>query len=264
VAFPEVGYCQGMHCVAKFMLMFSEAPVRSPKSAATKVPPQGIMLETEKAFVLFAQLLEDRKYCLAELFHPSLQFFKRVSGDIDAQIEKREPLVFRHLQSRGLTAIVYASKWILTLFTFYVDVDFASVVNVWLRFLSQGWDAVIQIAVASVLCIKEHLLNADAEGCMCALSGTTSFTPHGLLAMVFGTHRGQALLNSLAEPLQRDVPHCTHLSKPHGTQSGSSAGNDASEKEQGRTAPRRLQPSAPGDPPNLTYRVIPNRRYTKS
>jgi hypothetical protein len=236
VAFPAVGYCQGMHCVAKFFLAFSEPPTDmagqgSPRrsegggcspprisggggspgpptsGAGTSGPPtsgaaasedaplsSSVMLESERAFVLFAQLLEDEQYRLSELFHPSFTFYRQVLSDIDREIARREPVLFAHLEACGLTAVIYAAKWILTLFTFYCDQDFASVTNVWLRFLSDGWDAVLRVAVAVVCCVKEHLLNADAEGCMLVLSGTTSVTPHGVLEVVFGTARGQALL----------------------------------------------------------------------
>ena len=167
----------------------------SGSSASEHAPlSSSVMLESERAFVLFAQLLEDEQYRLSELFHPSFAFYRQVLSDIDREIARREPVLFAHLEACGLTAVVYAAKWILTLFTFYCDQDFASVTNVWLRFLSDGWDAVLRIAVAVVCCVKEHLLNADAEGCMLVLSGTTAVTPHGVLEVVFGTARGQALL----------------------------------------------------------------------
>mmetsp|Transcript_7550 Transcript_7550/g.12173 ORF Transcript_7550/g.12173 Transcript_7550/m.12173 type:complete len:614 (+) Transcript_7550:371-2212(+) len=216
VAFPQIGYCQGMHCIAKFLLMFSEAPIGRPKTIRLrtssgdgncstdnseksepihKTQTQSVIsLETETAFVLFAQLLEDEKYRLHDLFNPGFEFYRKILADIDNLISNREPVLFAHLCDCGLSAVVYAAKWILTLFTFYVDQDFSSVTNVWLRFLSQGWDAMIEIAVSCVCCVKEHLMNADFEGCMLILAGTSIHTPHGILEALFGTNRGQALL----------------------------------------------------------------------
>ncbi|GBG26590.1 Ecotropic viral integration site 5 protein-like [Hondaea fermentalgiana] len=226
LAFPSIGYCQGMHCVAKYLLMFSEAPIAGspspppptsnaqddqataslptvdspsmgrPRTSSGELLSSSIMLETERAFVLFAQLLEDQSYRLCSLFDRDFAFYRTILDDIDQRVAIVEPVLFAHLQECGLSAVVYAAKWILTIFTFYVDQDFASVTNVWLRFLSQGWDAVIDIAVACVCCVKEHLMNSDAEACLLVLSGTTEATPFGMLEVVFGTQRGQALLRA--------------------------------------------------------------------
>jgi len=223
LAFPSIGYCQGMHCVAKYLLLFSEAPLASssgrtspepasapavtrPRASSSENITSSIMLETERAFVLFAQLLEDRQYRLCALFDQNTEFYREILEDIDQRIANVEPVLYSHLQSCGLSAVVYAAKWILTVFTFYVDQDFASVTNVWLRFLSQGWDAIIDIAVACVCCVKEHLMNSDAEACLLVLSGTTAATPYGILELVFGTQRGQALLRAPMRALGTGKP----------------------------------------------------------
>jgi len=205
MAFPAVGYCQGMHCIAKFLLMFTEAPATDSPVASTRqrrgssidvIIDGSVSLESERAFVLFAQLFEDERYKFQSLFEPELKFYRKVLEDIDDQIAAQEPDLFVHLESLGLRAILYASKWILTLFTFFVDQDFSSVTNVWLRFLSRGWDALIEIAVACVRSVKSHLMKGDAEDCLLLLSGTTPATPHGILEVVFGTKHGQTLLHA--------------------------------------------------------------------
>ena len=149
---------------------------------------------TASTFILFAELLKSPDYRLADLFSPGFALLKSLLSELDCRLEKVEPVLFAHLEETHVHSLLYATKWFLTVFTFYVELDRDAVTNVWLRFLSQGWDSVIDIAVACVSGVKELLLNADLDACLEVLSGRSAYTKDGLLANVFATQRGHACL----------------------------------------------------------------------
>mmetsp|Transcript_530 Transcript_530/g.655 ORF Transcript_530/g.655 Transcript_530/m.655 type:complete len:212 (-) Transcript_530:1605-2240(-) len=153
-----------------------------------------VILQTEAVFVFFSQLLEDPQYRMSDLFSPGFILLHALLDELDSRLSKVEPVLHTHLCENLVTPMLYATKWFLTVFSFYSEQDLNSVSNVWLRFLSQGWDAVIDVAVACVTGVKELLLNSDMEECLYVLSGNSSFTERGMLARVFSTERGQAVL----------------------------------------------------------------------
>lgn len=213
-----------MHCVAKYLLTFygAEDGAETECSSLQRLSSSTILwrsgssnsgmtssgrlseLESEvtlrsasptaSTFILFAELLKSPDYRLADLFSPGFSLLKSLLSELDCRLEKVEPVLFAHLEETHVHSLLYATKWFLTVFTFYVELDRDAVTNVWLRFLSQGWDSVIDIAVACVSGVKELLLNADLDACLEVLSGRSSYTKDGLLANVFGTQRGQACL----------------------------------------------------------------------
>ncbi|KAJ3003106.1 hypothetical protein HKX48_001950, partial [Thoreauomyces humboldtii] len=129
----EVGYCQGLSFVVGPLLMQD-------------------MSETQ-AFALLVRLLEDtppppkagspgphpplRSYGLRSLFEPTMTGLHRMLHQHTELVRSHLPRLHHHLQSRGITATMYASQWFLTLFTYNVF-PLPTVFRIWDVVIEEG------------------------------------------------------------------------------------------------------------------------------
>ncbi len=181
LAYPQIGYCQGMHMIGKFFLsMWSFRPDS----------------QVDNAFLLFARMMEDRTYRLGQLFSPGFAFLNHLLEVFQSKLHRVEPLTHARLSELGVEPMLYATKWFLTLFTYYLEVDTAAVATLWMKFLAQGWNAVVNVGVTCVCVVKELLINAEFEEALQVLTGNHQGKVQ-LLSLVFRSTRGVALLEQI-------------------------------------------------------------------
>mmetsp|Transcript_85489 Transcript_85489/g.151237 ORF Transcript_85489/g.151237 Transcript_85489/m.151237 type:complete len:892 (+) Transcript_85489:191-2866(+) len=155
--FPKVGYCQGMNFVAGFILIAAGHSRDAPKDG----------------FFLLIQMMV--KYRANLLFCDGLPLLKLHTFQFRLGLEKLFPDVHRHFLDNQITAELYLTKWILTMFT--QPLPFASAARVWDLLVCDGLQVMVLIALATVKLLKSRLLRLDTEGMLELLSFRT---PAGL------------------------------------------------------------------------------------
>lgn len=160
--FPQVGYCQGMNFLGGFLLMAShEAP--------------GSQRPLEGAFYLLVQMMW--KYRGNLLFCDGLPWLKQFTYQFRVLLERLFPEVHRHFLQENVTPELYATKWLLTMFT--QPLPFATVLRVWDLIICDGPQAVVHVALANIKLLKARLLRQTTEGCLELLSLKGDVIPEG-------------------------------------------------------------------------------------
>lgn len=91
----ELGYCQGMACVAATLLMY---------------------MDDEQAFWALSTFMCDPKYAMHGLFIEGFPKLQRFLSHHDKILAKFLPKLHKHLTKHGLDSILYAIKWFFVLF----------------------------------------------------------------------------------------------------------------------------------------------------
>ncbi|KAH8551518.1 rab-GTPase-TBC domain-containing protein [Umbelopsis sp. PMI_123] len=130
---PDLGYCQGMHCLAGCMLM---------------------QMPAEDAFWLLVATVD--RY-LKGYFDPSLSQIRIDTVVIGELIREHQPKLARHLEANGVTPVMYIPSWFLTAFT--LSLPWSSVLRLWDVFYFEGVKVFYRITLAIMEICKDHLLN---------------------------------------------------------------------------------------------------------
>ncbi|GAX84229.1 hypothetical protein CEUSTIGMA_g11652.t1 [Chlamydomonas eustigma] len=132
----EVGYCQGMAFVAGILLMY---------------------LPEEPAFRLFCRLMDPEGPNLRRMYMPSLDALKHELARFEVLLSQLHPRLYRHITDFGVPSVLYASQWLMTVFSTAFPSHFsARVIDVMLQ---DGNDCLMmRISLAIMSELEESLL----------------------------------------------------------------------------------------------------------
>ncbi|XP_037954501.1 USP6 N-terminal-like protein isoform X1 [Teleopsis dalmanni] len=131
---PELGYCQGMACVAGVLLLY---------------------MQEEEAFWALNTLIVDKKFAMHGLFiegFPKLQRFLEHHDRIMSKIMRK---LHQHFVKNNVDAILYSIKWFFVVFV--ERIPFSLSLRVWDIFLFEG-DRVITAMAITILYLHKHEL----------------------------------------------------------------------------------------------------------
>ncbi|ORC91046.1 rab6 GTPase activating protein, partial [Trypanosoma theileri] len=137
---PAVGYCQGMAFIAATLLL--HAP-------------------EEEAFWMLIHLSFSPLFRMRELFLPGFPLLQVFFAILHRLIERLLPSLHRHFLETGVEAVLFASQWFLTLYTYQFPIDFTS--RLWDLFFAEGWRIMFMAAIAILQGEKEQLMLLDME-----------------------------------------------------------------------------------------------------
>ncbi|KAG2183345.1 hypothetical protein INT43_006350 [Umbelopsis isabellina] len=133
----DLGYCQGMHCLAGCMLM---------------------QMPAEDAFWLLVATVD--RY-LKGYFGPELSQIRIDTAIIGELIREHQPKLAQHLESNGVTPVMYIPSWFLTAFT--LSLPWSSVLRLWDVFYFEGVKVFYRISLAILEICKDYLLNCRSD-----------------------------------------------------------------------------------------------------
>lgn len=130
---PDIGYCQGQNHIVAMIL-------------------SQLHWEEHRAFWLFTSLCHaNTQYRLADLFrlNAQLRFYQ-----LDRLIQLFLPQLHQHLARHQIEPNVYASGWIMTLYTNFDTLSLETVAHVFDLFLIDGWSIIFRVALTILTPLK--------------------------------------------------------------------------------------------------------------
>jgi len=103
----------------------------------------------EEAFWLFVAALKSPRTSLRDLYRPGMVGSRRALFVYDKLLKDAAPSIHAHLDHQGVIPDMYATHWLVTVFT--AQFPFALVARVWDVFLAEGWKPVFKTAIAVLL-----------------------------------------------------------------------------------------------------------------
>ena len=137
---PEIGYCQGMNFVSGALIHF---------------------LQSESdAFLAFLVLLDDYQVCT--LYYNNIMDFSIRAFQLEYYFERELPALFRYLQKEGIRTELFTTKWIMTLFSAFVNLDMMKYIFDY--FMVDGWKAIFKFSVIILKQMQKKFMNSDISG----------------------------------------------------------------------------------------------------
>ncbi len=136
----QIGYCQGMNFIAATCLTF---------------------LPEEESFWLLVAIMNDDPYCMRELFTTDMAGSLETLFVADRLVKKLLPDLHQHLENEGINISMFATQWLMTIFSSSFDFDLVS--KVWDNFLVEGWKVVYRVFIAILASCEQDLLNLPFE-----------------------------------------------------------------------------------------------------
>ena len=140
-AFPgNIGYCQGMNFITGAMLYLFRNEI--------------------KTLYIFSCMIQT--YDLINLFAYNTPDYGIRVYQINYYVKKYIPSVYYHFKNNNLSFDMIYSRWLLTLFTNYLDInklDFP-----WTCFFIDKWKGLIKICLIMIYELKDQLLKCDLGG----------------------------------------------------------------------------------------------------
>ena len=140
-AFPgNIGYCQGMNFIIGAMLYLFRNEI--------------------KTLYIFSCMIQS--YDLINLFAYNTPDYGIRVYQINYYVKKYIPSVYYHFKNNNLSFDMIYSRWLLTLFTNYLDInklDFP-----WTCFFIDKWKGLIKICLIMIYELKDQLLKCDLGG----------------------------------------------------------------------------------------------------
>ncbi|XP_030369084.1 USP6 N-terminal-like protein isoform X2 [Scaptodrosophila lebanonensis] len=131
----ELGYCQGMACVAGVLLLY---------------------MQEEEAFWALNTLITDKKYGMHGLFIEGFPKLTRFIDHHDRILSKIMRKLHKHFIKHNVDALLYAIKWFFVVFV--ERVPFSLSLRVWDIFLLDGDRVIVAMAVTILYLHKDELL----------------------------------------------------------------------------------------------------------
>ncbi|XP_034650696.1 USP6 N-terminal-like protein isoform X1 [Drosophila subobscura] len=131
----ELGYCQGMACVAGVLLLF---------------------MQEEEAFWALNTLMTDQKYGMHGLFIEGFPKLTRFIDHHDRILSKIMRKLHKHFTKHNVDALLYAIKWFFVVFV--ERVPFSLSLRVWDIFLLDGDRVILAMAITILYLHKDELL----------------------------------------------------------------------------------------------------------
>eukprot|EP01083_Nonionella_stella_P039929 108595_1 len=138
----EVGYAQGMGCIAALFLM---------------------LMTEEEAFCCLCRLLDQNgEYQLRELYLDGLPLLNCRYYQFDQLLLKFMPKVHQKIASLEITPAFYASTWFITIFCYQFPFNF--VYRIWDIYLFEGIKVVFRVGLALIKMNEDAILRIDTFG----------------------------------------------------------------------------------------------------
>ena len=135
----NVGYCQGMNFIVGSMLF--------------------LFKNETKTLYIFSNLIQ--KYELTSLFAYNTPDYGIRVYQLNYYVKKYIPSIYYHFKNNNLSFDMIYSRWLLTLFANYLDInrlDFP-----WSCLIMHKWKGLIKICLFLIYELKEQLLKCDLE-----------------------------------------------------------------------------------------------------
>ncbi|KAL9922344.1 USP6 N-terminal-like protein isoform 1-T1 [Glossina fuscipes fuscipes] len=132
---PELGYCQGMACVAAVLLLY---------------------MQEEEAFWALNTLMVDKKYAMHGLFIEGFPKLTRFLEHHDRIMSKIMRKLHQHFIKHNVDAILYSIKWFFVVFV--ERIPFSLSLRVWDIFLLEGDRVITAMAITILYLHKNELL----------------------------------------------------------------------------------------------------------
>ena len=150
----KVGYCQGMNFIAAMFLAITH-------QEEDQDIPEVIMRHEEQAFWLLATVMNEEPFHCRELFGEGMSGAHRVLYVAEKLIGQFLPKLSKHLEKEGIHITMFATQWLLTLYT--SSFPFELVTRVWDCFLAEGWKIVYRVMLAILDDASPDLLKLHFE-----------------------------------------------------------------------------------------------------
>ena len=118
-------------------------------------------LPEEESFWLLVAIMNDDPYCMRELFTTDMSGSLETLFVADRLVKKLLPDLHQHLESEGINISMFATQWLMTIFSSSFDFDLVS--KVWDNFLVEGWKVVYRVFIAILGSCEQDLLNLQFE-----------------------------------------------------------------------------------------------------
>lgn len=115
----------------------------------------------EEAFWLFVAALKSPRTSLRELYRPGMIGSRRALFVYDKLLNDVNPAIHSHLENQGVIPDMYATHWLVTIFT--AQFPFALVARVWDQFFAEGWKPVFKVAIAVLLTYDSQIKSKPFE-----------------------------------------------------------------------------------------------------
>eukprot|EP00938_MAST-03A_sp_MAST-3A-sp1_P005214 g5214.t1 len=136
----EIGYCQGMNFVSGVLLM---------------------EMEEEKAFWTLYAMLNNKKYDLRGLYKVKMRKVMQILYSLDKTYKRLLPRLKRHLDKTGLPINLFATEWIMTLYSNCLHLNVVR--TIWDAFFNEGWKVIYRIGMAMLKIHRKKLLKLGLQ-----------------------------------------------------------------------------------------------------
>lgn len=136
----DVGYCQGMNFIAAMFITY---------------------MSEEEAFWMLVAVMNDSPCKMRGLFGEGMLEAHQVLYVADKLIYLHNPKLAQHLEKENIHVTMYATQWLLTLYT--SSFPFALVTRVWDCFLAEGWKVPYRVMLALLDKATPDLLKLQFE-----------------------------------------------------------------------------------------------------
>lgn len=146
---PSMGYCQGINFVAAHLWLI-----------------HGDLAAT---FYVLDGLLADYRFRMIDMYMPTLPRLRIMTYQLDRLVEAFLPGLNRLMEVYKVGAKFYATQWFMTVFSYDLgpcDVETSRaklLLDIWDRFVCDGWSVVMKAAVAFLKVAEETLLAVETE-----------------------------------------------------------------------------------------------------
>jgi len=136
----DVGYCQGMNFIAGMFLTF---------------------ISEEEAFWLLVFVMNEKPCRMRGLFGEGMKETHQVLYIAEKLTYQFLPKLAKHMEQQSIHITMYATQWLLTLYTSSFQFDL--VTRVWDCFLAEGWKVVYRVMLALLQNSQSTLLTLSFE-----------------------------------------------------------------------------------------------------
>mmetsp|Transcript_3828 Transcript_3828/g.5651 ORF Transcript_3828/g.5651 Transcript_3828/m.5651 type:complete len:881 (+) Transcript_3828:231-2873(+) len=136
----DVGYCQGMNFIAAMFITF---------------------MGEEEAFWMLVYVMNDPPCRMRGLFGEEMTESHQVLFIAEKLISHFLPKLSQHLEKEGVHITMFATQWLLTLYTSSFPFDL--VTRVWDCFLAEGWKIIYRVMLAILDMSQKELMGMSFE-----------------------------------------------------------------------------------------------------
>ena len=134
---PEIGYCQGMNFIVGALINFIN--------------------DEETCFWIFLHFIDNIK--LKDLYLQNMPEYLIKLYQINFFIKEYYPKMHSHLKTTRINLDIFFSKWILTVFSNFLDFD--TLYSVWDLFILDKLKAIFKFSIIIASYMKDDLINID-------------------------------------------------------------------------------------------------------